>query len=240
MPKRISPADTMSRGTATPVRVVIVTMDSHLSGAAARARTALRRDFPGLDLVVHAADAWGSDESALARCHADIARGDIIIATMLFLEDHVRAVMPALVARRDCCDAMIGCMSAAEVVKLTRVGKFDMSTEALGAIAWLKKLRGKKEGRPAGGRGEMAMLRRLPKILRFIPGTAQDMRAYFLTPQYWLAGSVANIAGRPLCRWSAPWIARPCQGGGAGRLRRYRRLSSAHEDADFRPRRGVA
>jgi magnesium chelatase subunit H len=194
MPKRISPADTMSRGTATPVRVVIVTMDSHLSGAAARARTALRRDFSGLDLVVHAADAWGSDESALARCHADIARGDIIIATMLFLEDHVRAVMPALVARRDCCDAMIGCMSAAEVVKLTRVGKFDMSTEALGAIAWLKKLRGKKEGRPAGGRGEMAMLRRLPKILRFIPGTAQDMRAYFLTLQYWLAGSEANIA----------------------------------------------
>ena len=33
------------------------------------------------------------------------------------------------------------------------------------------------------------MLRRLPKILRFIPGTAQDVRAYFLTLQYWLAGS---------------------------------------------------
>ena len=27
---------------------------------------------------------------------ADIARGDIVIATMLFLDDHVRAVMPAL------------------------------------------------------------------------------------------------------------------------------------------------
>lgn len=38
------------------------------------------------------------------------------------------------------------------------------------------------------------MLRRLPKILRFIPGTAQDVRAYFLTLQYWLAGSDDNIA----------------------------------------------
>jgi magnesium chelatase subunit H len=37
------------------------------------------------------------------------------------------------------------------------------------------------------------MLRRLPKILRFIPGAAQDLRAYFLTLQYWLAGSDDNV-----------------------------------------------
>ena len=188
MPKRISHAD------ATPLCVVIVTMDSHLSAAAARARVALRRDYPGLDLVVHSADEWGNDDSALARCHADIARGDIVVASMLFLDDHARAVYDALKARRETCDAMLCCMSAAEVVKLTRVGKFDMSGEALGALGWLKKLRGKKDGKPAGGKGEMAMLRRLPKLLRFIPGTAQDMRAYFLTLQYWLAGSEANIA----------------------------------------------
>ena len=187
MPKRISPAD------ATPLRVVVVTMDSHLSGAAGRARDLLRRDFPGLELTVHAADEWGTDEAALARCHADIARGDIIIATMLFLDDHVRAVMPALATRRNDCDALICCMSAAEIVKLTRVGKFDMSGEALGAIAWLKKLRGNRKGASPGGKGEMKMLRQLPKLLRFIPGTAQDMRAYFLTLQYWLAGSEQNI-----------------------------------------------
>jgi magnesium chelatase subunit H len=188
MPKRTSPAD------ATPVRVVVVTMDSHLSGAAARARKLLKRDFPGLELSVHAADEWGTDDAALARCHADIASGDIVIATMLFLDDHVRAVMPALAARRSDCDAMICCMSASEVVKLTRVGKFDMSGDALGAIAWLKKLRGNRNGSSPGGKGEMKMLRQLPKLLRFIPGTAQDMRAYFLTLQYWLAGSEQNIA----------------------------------------------
>jgi magnesium chelatase subunit H len=187
MLKLISPAN------AAPVRVVIVTMDSHLSGAAARAHSQLRRDFPDLELSVHSADEWGSDEAALSRCHADIARGDIVIATMLFLDDHVRLVMPALVARRNQCDAMIGCMSAAEIVKLTRVGKFDMSAEALGAIAWLKKLRGDRKGKSPGGKGEMKLLRQLPKLLRFIPGTAQDMRAYFLTLQYWLAGSELNI-----------------------------------------------
>jgi magnesium chelatase subunit H len=40
----------------------------------------------------------------------------------------------------------------------------------------------------------MRMLKRLPKLMRFIPGTAQDVRAYFLSLQYWLAGSEENLA----------------------------------------------
>jgi magnesium chelatase subunit H len=39
----------------------------------------------------------------------------------------------------------------------------------------------------------MSMLRRLPKLLRYLPGKAQDLRAYFLTMQYWLAGSDDNV-----------------------------------------------
>jgi magnesium chelatase subunit H len=193
MPKRITHDNPAPTGAATPLRVVIVTMDSHLSGAAARAQQVLRREFQGLTIAVHSADEWGTNDVALSRCHEAIAAGDIVIATMLFLDEHVRAVFPALQARRDECDAMIGCMSAGEVVKLTRIGKFNMSGEALGAIGWLKKLRGKRDGKPVGGKGEMTILRRLPKLLRFIPGTAQDMRAYFLTLQYWLAGSERNI-----------------------------------------------
>ena len=50
------------------------------------------------------------------------------------------------------------------------------------------------EEKTTAGHKQMKMLRKLPKILRFIPGTAQDVRAYFLTLQYWLAGSQENIA----------------------------------------------
>ncbi len=120
-----------------------MTMDSHLGGALARAASTLRRTLPKLELTMHAADEWGSDPAALAACHADIGRADIVIATMLFLEDHIRAVLPALAARRDHCDAMICMLSAGEVVRLTRIGRFEMSTEATGAIAWLKRMRGK-------------------------------------------------------------------------------------------------
>jgi magnesium chelatase subunit H len=150
--------------------------------------------MPGLELDLHAADEWGSDQAALERCQADIARGDIIIATMLFLDDHIRAVLPALTARRDQCDAMLCGMSAAEIVRLTRLGDFCMSKEAVGAIGWLKRLRGKRSDSGSSGHGQMKMLRRLPRLLRFIPGKAQDVRAYFLGLQYWLGGSEENIA----------------------------------------------
>ena len=186
MPKPTTAADR------TPVRVVVVTMDSHLGGALARAEGQLRRGLPNLEVTMHAADEWGGNPTALAACHADIARADIVIATMLFLEDHIRAVLPALAARRDHCDAMICMLSAGEVVRLTRIGKFNMSAEATGAIAWLKRMRGKGSN-GSNARGQMKMLRQIPKLLRFIPGTAQDVRVYFMTLQYWLAGSEENL-----------------------------------------------
>lgn len=176
------------------MRVVVVTMDSHLAGAMLHARADLRSEIPGLELAVHAADEWGGDPAILARCLDDISRADIVVAAMLFLEDHIQAVLPALQARRADCDAMVCLLSAGEVMKLTRLGRFDMGVEAGGVVGLLKRLRGAKKGAASSGRGQMKVLRELPKLLRFIPGTAQDVRAYFLALQYWLAGSRVNLA----------------------------------------------
>ncbi len=181
-----------------PMRVVIVTLDSHLTGAVERARPQLERAIPGLQLSVHAAAEWSQNSAALEHCLDDISTGDIIIANMLFMEDHIQPVLPALKARRDHCDAMVCCMAAGEITRLTRLGQFAMDGQQSGAMALLKRLRGGKRdssgsANQASGASQMAMLRRIPKILRFIPGTAQDVRAYFLTLQYWLAGSEENV-----------------------------------------------
>src|SRR5271165_5675550 len=191
MPKRTTVADSAK------VRFVIVTMDSHLTSATARAALRLTKDYPGLSLTIHAADEWDSDPASLQRCCEDIARGDIVVATMLFMEEHFRPVLRALQERREHCDAMVCAMSAAEVVRLTRIGRFTMDGSQTGAMALLKRLRPKKkegaEANRTAGADQMKMLRRIPQLLRFIPGTAQDVRAYFLTLQYWLAGSEDNI-----------------------------------------------
>ncbi|MFP4682730.1 MAG: magnesium chelatase subunit H [Ectothiorhodospira sp.] len=180
----------------TPIRVVIVTMDTHLASATDRARVALQRQLPGLDLKLHAASEWAGDAEALERCRADVASADILVVTMLFLEDQYQQILEDLKARRDDCDALVCAMSAGDVTKLTRMGQFDMSKPSSGPMALLKKLRGQqKEGdSPASaGAQQMKMLRRIPQLLRFIPGTAQDVRAYFLTLQYWLGGSEENM-----------------------------------------------
>lgn len=197
MPRRILDADSKAV-TGVPVHAVIITLDSHLAGAAIRAGHALAGDLPGLSLNLHAASDWAESPKALARCKQDIAAADIIIVSMLFVEDHIKAILPTLEARRESCDAMVCIMSANEVVKLTRLGKFVMGKSESGAMAFLKRLRpssssGSKSGKTPGAR-HMAMLRRIPRILRFIPGMAQDARAFFLTMQYWLACSDDNLA----------------------------------------------
>ena len=178
-----------------PLRVVLVTLDNHVSGAWSRAADALSKQVPALSVSAHAATEWDRDPAALDDTLAAIAKGDIVIVTMLFLEAHIEAVRAALADRCEACDAMICCMSAPEIMRLTRMGRFRMDKEATGALALLKRLRGggDKTGRSAGAQ-QMSMLRRLPRLLRFIPGTAQDVRAYFLTLQYWLAGSETNLA----------------------------------------------
>ncbi|MEM9696223.1 MAG: DUF3479 domain-containing protein, partial [Myxococcota bacterium] len=174
--------------------VVIITLDHHIAGAIEEAAEVLVREVPGLSLSLHAATTF-SDPKSVERCVADIQTGDIIFANMLFIEEHIRAVAPALEARRDDCDAMVCAMSAGDVMRNTVMGGFRMDGTSKGPLALLRKLRGsKKGGGKDGGAGQVALLKKLPKLLKYIPGKAQDLRAYFLVLAYWLSGSTENIA----------------------------------------------
>jgi magnesium chelatase subunit H len=182
--------------------VVLLTMDGHLSSTAGSAAQRLAEQHPGLQLQIHCASIWRDSPDALTACLGAVAQADLVIVTMLFMEDHFLPVLEALQARREHCDAMVCIMSAPQVTQLTRMGKLIMGRESGGLMALLKKLRpsaskksaGEEKGSSASaGSRQMAMLRRLPKLLRFIPGTAQDLRLYFLTMRYWLGGSGHNI-----------------------------------------------
>jgi magnesium chelatase subunit H len=174
-------------------RVVILTLDSHAAGPCHRVANRLERDFPGLELAVHAAAEWGERPEALVDAKAAIAQADIVVANLLFLEEHIRAILPDLQARRDTCDAMVGIIADSQIVKLTRMGTLDMSAPESATRKILKKLRGSSKSKTDDGAKKMRMLRRLPRILRLIPGKAQDLRAWFLMMQYWLGASDENI-----------------------------------------------
>ena len=188
MPKRTS------ANSGEPLNVTLVTLDGHLAGSGDRAISQLVRDVPGLRISLHSAGEWGGSPQLIEECRADIADAHIIIVCMLFTEETIEPILADLEARREHCDAMLCFLSAGEVMKLTRIGGFSMNGKQSGPLALLKRLRGSKK-REAGSSGarQLAVLRRLPRILRFLPGTAQDLRVYFLAMQYWLAGSEVNV-----------------------------------------------
>jgi magnesium chelatase subunit H len=69
---------------------------------------------------------------ALEEARSAVRHGDIVIANLLFLEEHVTAILPDLQARRDGCDAMIGVIADPQIVQLTRMGELDMMKPASG------------------------------------------------------------------------------------------------------------
>ncbi|WP_373060376.1 magnesium chelatase subunit H [Gemmatimonas sp.] len=180
-----------------PIRVAITTLDAHLADAFGRAGAALTRDIPGLTINMHVAADFGSDPQAAERARQDIAQANIVVCTQLFQEEYANAVYEAVLARRDQADAVLCALCTPELVKCTKLGKFDMSggesRSPLSPINLLKKLRGSRGDGKSSGERQMTALRTLPSILKFIPGTAQDVRAYLLLIQYWLAGTSENI-----------------------------------------------
>ncbi|MEO0937408.1 MAG: magnesium chelatase subunit H [Pseudomonadota bacterium] len=174
-------------------RVVIVTLDSHAAGPARRALGKMAGEYPGLEVEIFAAAEWGERPEAFEAADKAVRAADIVIANLLFLEEHVARIMPALKARRDHCDAMIGVVADADIVKMTRMGTLDMMAPPSGAMKLIKRLRGSSKPSSSDGAKKVAMLRRLPKLLKYVPGKAQDLRAWFLIMQYWLGGSDDNI-----------------------------------------------
>ncbi len=148
---------------------------------------------------------------------------------MLFLDDHIQAVLPDLMARREACDAMIGCMSAGEVMRLTRLGRFAMREQQAGAISPPEApARLAQAGQRSAGARQMEMLRQLPRILRFIPGTAQDVRAYFLTH----AVLARRLGRQPRQPWraSSSTATPPARAAGSSRLAAGRRAGRVSRD----------
>ncbi len=180
------------------VRVAVVTLDAHLAGAFDGARAALARDLPALELSLHVQAEWESDRDAVARMRDAVAAAHVVVCAQLFTEEQAAPVIEAVRARRDAADAVCCVLCAPELTKLTRLGRFDMARGGEAGpwspMGLLQKMRGARgEGRSSGER-QMNMLRRLPALLKYVPGPAQDVRAYFLSMQYWMGGTAENLA----------------------------------------------
>ena len=134
-------ADPPLTGTKVGYNIVVVTLDQHAAGPAARIAPRLSQDFPGLTIAIHAAAEWAENPAALARCKSDLQTADIIVANLLFIEEHITAILPDLTEARARVDAFIGVIADSAIVRLTRMGDLDMAKPASAAMSLLKKLK---------------------------------------------------------------------------------------------------
>ena len=115
-------------------RVTIVTLDAHAAGPCARVEARLAEEFPGLSVSVHAAAEWSENDEALNAAREAVLSADIVIANLLFLEEHINSILPELQRARETADAFIGMVADGQIVRLTRLGDLDMGKPSSAAI----------------------------------------------------------------------------------------------------------
>ena len=188
------------------MRFIFLTMDGNHAGALREAAQLLQRD-QGITLSLGLYDATTlRDAGDWARLNADIARADFIFGSMLFGEDYIRPLEPALDAAA--CPICVITANPSLIYK-TRLGKFTLkphdeaSTNPL--MAWAQKLRPKKGHGHSEGKRQLAMVRGLSSLMAHIPGKARDLHTYIAAHQYWLHASPENLR-RLLCLLIARYV----------------------------------
>lgn len=175
------------------MRFLFLTMDGNHAAAVREAAARIERDHGlAISLTLHDATTLHTAD-AQAQLAADLNRADFIFGSMLFGEEIVRPLQTTLAAS----DKPICVITSnPALIRCTRLGKLSFSPSAQDETPsvfkqWMKKLR------PKGGSGEgkrqLAMLRNLGKIMKFIPGKARDLHTYIAVHDYWMHASAENI-----------------------------------------------
>jgi magnesium chelatase subunit H len=125
----------------------------------------------------------------------DVAKANIFIASLIFIEDLADKVVAAVEPHRDHFDAAVVFPSMPQVMRLNKLGSFSMAQLGQSKSALAQFMRKRKEKSGAGFQdGMLKLLQTLPKVLKYLPmDKAQDARNFMLSFQYWLGGSSDNL-----------------------------------------------
>lgn len=144
------------------------------------------------------------DPAAAEELKRDLADANIFICSLIFVQELAEKLVEIVGPERARLDACLCFPSMPEVMKLNKLGTFDLTKLTggpLGSFAQqIKDMRQQALGtknKPAGGAFQDSLLklvRTLPKVLKFLPGDqANDARTFILSLQHWLGGTPENL-----------------------------------------------
>ncbi len=178
------------------VKVVYVVLEAQYQSALTAAVKSINANNPNVAVEIsgYLIEELRSPENYEAFCD-DVARANIFIASLIFIEDLAEKVVAAVQPHRDRLDAAVVFPSMPPVMRLNKLGTFSMAQlgQSKSVIGEFMKKRKQQNG--SGFEDAMLkLLRTLPNVLKFLPvEKAQDARSFMLSFQYWLGGSPENL-----------------------------------------------
>jgi len=135
------------------------------------------------------------DPENYADLKRDVAKANIFIASLIFIEDLADKVVAVVEPLRDKLDVAVVFPSMPQVMRLNKMGSFSMAQLGQSKSVIAQFMRKRKEKSGAGFQdGMLKLLQTLPKVLKYLPmDKAQDARNFMLSFQYWLGGSSENL-----------------------------------------------
>lgn len=179
------------------MKVVYVVLEAQYQSsmsAAARAINANEEANLSLDVAGYLLEELRDPEN-YAQFQKDVADANVFIGSLIFVQELAELVTAAVEPHRERLDACIIFPSMPEVMRLNKLGTFNMSQlgQSKSAIASFMKKRREESG-ASFEEGMLKLLRTLPKVLKYLPtDKAQDARSFMLSFQYWLGGSPTNL-----------------------------------------------
>lgn len=167
----------------------------------------------------------------------EVAEADIFIGSLIFVQELADKVVEAVAPYRDTMSACIVFPSMPDVMRLQKVGTFEMKnagTSKGGLSDFMKK------NKPAGATfedGMLKMLRALPKVLKYLPNEkAKDARSFMLSFQVSRAAPSPAPSLRSRSRHQPPCAPTLARAVLAGRLAREPRGDAAQRGLQVRAR----
>jgi magnesium chelatase subunit H len=202
--RRVVPTDKQSAGK-VKVKIVYVVLESQYQASMTTAVKQINKcnDSVCVECVGYLLEEI-RDPKSMKELEQDLDDANIFVCSLIFVQELAEKLVAIVGPRRDRLDACLCFPSMPEVMKLNKLGTFDLtqiSGGPLGSFAQqVKDLRQKSltKGKPASG-GQfqdslLKLVRTLPKVLKFLPGDqAKDARTFVLSLQHWLGGTPENL-----------------------------------------------
>lgn len=135
------------------------------------------------------------DPEVLAKFKQDIAEANIFIGSLIFVQELAELVVDVVGPERDRLDACLVFPSMPEVMRLNKLGTFNLQKlgKSKSVVGDFFKA-AKKKGGSGFEEGLLQLIRTLPTVLKYLPAAAaKDGRAFLESLQYWRGGSVENV-----------------------------------------------